>query len=193
MTVNALQLSLELAYLIREGYSHDSFYGDEGEWTKDSRIEAIAGYFWCLDRLCIPRNFELRLRVITELHESSSAGHIGVASTFAKALDRSWWKRIRQGVKYFCERCVVCRRVKTQPQMAATPYPLHVPPKPWHTVGLEYLTYLPESDGFNNVLSVVDHPTRMPIFCRVQKLLQPKRLLLCFERESTGYMDCPVC
>jgi hypothetical protein len=89
MTVNALHLSHEFADLIREGYSQDSFYGDDGEWTKDSRIEARAGYFWRLDRLCIPRNSELRLRLITELHESSSAGHRGVASTLAKALDRS--------------------------------------------------------------------------------------------------------
>jgi hypothetical protein len=61
-----------------------------------------------LDRLCIPQNSELRLRLITELHESSSAGHRGVASTLAKALDRLWWKRIRQDVKDLCdERCVV--------------------------------------------------------------------------------------
>jgi hypothetical protein len=51
MIVNALHLSPEVADLIREGYSQDSFYGDEGEWAKDNRIEAIAGYFWRLDRL----------------------------------------------------------------------------------------------------------------------------------------------
>jgi hypothetical protein len=39
-----LQLSLEFADLIREGYSQDSFYGDEGEWTKDSRIQAMDGF-----------------------------------------------------------------------------------------------------------------------------------------------------
>jgi hypothetical protein len=65
MTVNALQLSHEFADLIREGYSQDSFYGDEDEWTKDSRIEARAGYFLRLDRLCIPRISELPLRLIT--------------------------------------------------------------------------------------------------------------------------------
>jgi hypothetical protein len=31
LTVNALQLIHEFADLIREGYSQDSFYGDEGE------------------------------------------------------------------------------------------------------------------------------------------------------------------
>jgi hypothetical protein len=56
VTINALHQSHEFADLIREGYSQDSVYGDEGEWTKDSRIEAIDGYVWRLDRLCIPRN-----------------------------------------------------------------------------------------------------------------------------------------
>jgi hypothetical protein len=48
--------------------------------------------------------------------------------------------------------------------MAATLYPLHVPPRPWHTAGLDYLTHLPESSGFNNVLIVVDHLTQMAHF-----------------------------
>jgi hypothetical protein len=71
LTVNALHLSLEFADLIREGHSQDSFYGDEGEWTKDSRIEVRVGYFQRLDRLCIPRNCELRLRLYTELNTRS--------------------------------------------------------------------------------------------------------------------------
>jgi hypothetical protein len=32
-------MSLEFADLIREGYSPDSFYGDESELARDSRIE----------------------------------------------------------------------------------------------------------------------------------------------------------
>jgi hypothetical protein len=71
MTFNALQLSPEFADLIREGHSQDSFYGDERDWTTNSRIEARARYFWRLNRLRIPQNSELRLRLIIELHESS--------------------------------------------------------------------------------------------------------------------------
>jgi hypothetical protein len=64
LRLNALQLSPDLVDFNREGYSQDSFYGDEGEWTKDSRIEAKEGYFWLLDRLGVPRNSQLRLRLI---------------------------------------------------------------------------------------------------------------------------------
>jgi hypothetical protein len=106
--VKALQMSHEFANLIREGHSQDSVYGDESEWTKDSRTKAIDGCAWRLNRLCVPRNSELRLRLISKLHDNSSHGHRGVARTFAKALDIFLWKRIRQDVKDFCDRCVVC-------------------------------------------------------------------------------------
>jgi hypothetical protein len=59
MIINALQLSHMFADLIREGYSRHPFYGDKGDWTRDSRIEARDWYFWRLDRMCVPRNFEL--------------------------------------------------------------------------------------------------------------------------------------
>jgi hypothetical protein len=101
MTVNALRLSHEFANLISEGYSQDSFYGDEGEWTKDIRIGARACYFWSLDRICIPRNIELRLRLISKFRDNASARHKGVARTLTKALDIFLWRRIRQDAKYF--------------------------------------------------------------------------------------------
>jgi hypothetical protein len=62
--------------------------------------------------MCVPRNSQLRLILISSLHESRPARHKGVDGTFAKALDKFMWKRIRQDVKDFCERYVVCRRVK---------------------------------------------------------------------------------
>jgi hypothetical protein len=55
VTTHALRLSYEFANLIRKGYSQDSFYGDEGEGTKDSLIEATLGCFWRLDRVCACR------------------------------------------------------------------------------------------------------------------------------------------
>jgi hypothetical protein len=45
--------------------------------------------------------------------------------------------------------------------MAAAIDPSHVPPRPWHTIGLDFLTHLPISAGFESELAVVDHLTRM--------------------------------
>jgi hypothetical protein len=124
------------------------FMGTRASGRKTAGLKPEVDIFGASIASVFHRTLELRLRLITELHESSSAGHKGVASTLAKALDRFWWKRIRQDVKDFCESCVVCRRAKIRPQMVATLYPLLVPPRPWHTVGLDYLTHLSESNGF---------------------------------------------
>jgi hypothetical protein len=48
--------------------------------------------------------------------------------------------------------------------MAAILYPLPFPPTPLHTIGLDYLTKLLESNGFGSVLIVVDHLTRTAHF-----------------------------
>jgi hypothetical protein len=70
MIVKALRLGHEFANLIREGSFKAPFYGDEGEWTIDSRIAATYGYCWRLERLCVPRNSELRPKLILELYDS---------------------------------------------------------------------------------------------------------------------------
>jgi hypothetical protein len=48
--------------------------------------------------------------------------------------------------------------------MATTLYHLSVLPKSWHTDGSEYLTHLPVNNGFDCVLIVADHMTRMAHF-----------------------------
>jgi hypothetical protein len=64
--------------------------------------------------------------------------------------------------------------------MAATLYPLHAPPIPWHTFGLDYLTQLLESNGFNNVLIVVEHLTRMAHFLPCTKTVTAEETAILF-------------
>jgi hypothetical protein len=65
--------------------------------------------------------------------------------------------------------------------MAETAYPLHVPPRPWHTVGLGYLTHLRVSNGFDSVLIKVDHLTRMAHFfvCKDSNIAEESASLCC--------------
>jgi hypothetical protein len=70
----------------------------------------------------------------------------------------------RQDIKQLCERWVVCRRAKIKPHIAAALDPLHVPPQPWHTIGIGHLRYFYVSNGFDIVLIVVVQMTRMDHF-----------------------------
>jgi hypothetical protein len=77
--------------------------------------------------------------------------------------------------------------------MAATLYPLHVPPRPWYTIGLEYLAHLHVSNGFDSVLIVVDHLTRVAHFlpCNLSAIAEETSTM--FFMESTNYKDCLEC
>jgi hypothetical protein len=88
------------------------------------------------------------------------------------------------------------RRVSTGKDSATygcDSYPLHVPPKPWHTIGLDYLTHLHVSNGFDIVLIVVDHPARMAHFLPcTESIIVDEIVNLFFYMESTACMDYPA-
>jgi hypothetical protein len=71
--------------------------------------------------------------------------------------------------------------------MAAAMDPLPVPPRPWHSVGLEFLAHINVIAGFDNVLVVVDHLTRMAHFSLIQ------RRLLMMKSQLSFYKARPVC
>jgi hypothetical protein len=122
----------------------------------------------------------------------SSVGHKGVAGTLAKALDKLWWKRIRRDVKDFASvaSCADEQRFNHTWLRLFTLYQFH-PNRGTQLV--DYLTNLHVSNGFDSVLIVVDHLTRMPLFGRSQRAQREKKLLVCFYRESIGYTDCIEC
>jgi hypothetical protein len=62
--------------------------------------------------------------------------------------------------------------------MAASPNPLHVPLRPWHTLGLDYLTYMHVSNSFDNMLILVDHLTPMANFLSCTKTSTNEEILL---------------
>jgi hypothetical protein len=77
--------------------------------------------------------------------------------------------------------------------MATTLSPLRVPPRPWRTVGLDYLTHLHVSNGFDSVLIVVDHLTRMAHFLPCTESVAIEKNFNLFYMEYIGYTDCLEC
>jgi hypothetical protein len=59
---------------------------------------------------------------------------------------------------------VACCCTKERPHMAVALDPVHVPPRSWHTIGLDFLTHLPASVCFDIVLVIIDLLTQMAHF-----------------------------
>ena len=93
---------------------------------------------------------------------------------------------MRSTVAQFCKQCSICALTKdsTQHTQGAL-QPLPVPPAQFHSLNLDFITDLPLAQGFNCVLTVVNHLTKfthlIPCSMGEDKLLAAQNAKLLFE------------
>ncbi|KAH0607596.1 uncharacterized protein H6S33_002630 [Morchella sextelata] len=112
--------------------------------------------------LYVPDDNDLRLRLLKEHHDKPSAGHPGKAKTLELLNREYYWPQMRKYVDQYVRNCNVCDRSKAP---CNAPYgvlrPMPIPDGPWRDVSMDFITDLPESDGYNEILVVVDRLTKM--------------------------------
>ena len=127
------------------------------------------------DRLAIPLKGSHRLDLMREAHESASAGHLGIEATYGALRRRFFWPRMAKTVARFVQGCIGCQRTKVPTQSAkALLRPLPVPEGPWDSIGMDFVTGLPEVGGINSILTVVDRFSKMCHFLPTTKSVTAK-------------------
>src|ERR1700722_10280771 len=68
-------------------------------------------------------------------------------------------------IKRYVSTCDICQKVKPR-RHAPLGFlqPISIPSRPFEVVTMDFIPELPESDGFNNILVVVDKLTKYAIF-----------------------------
>jgi len=73
-----------------------------------------------------------------------------------------WWPSLSSDIKKYVRSCDVCCRSKTSRHK---PYgflnPLEISERPWSSISMDFITNLPDSDGFTCILVIVDRLTKM--------------------------------
>uniref|UniRef100_A0A9J7WUR7 Gypsy retrotransposon integrase-like protein 1 n=1 Tax=Cyprinus carpio carpio TaxID=630221 RepID=A0A9J7WUR7_CYPCA len=107
------------------------------------------------DRLFVPP--ELRDRVLRWVHCTPSAGHPGITATTQLVSNRFWWTSLRADVIKFVHQCSTCNMIKSSHlKPAGLLQPLPVPRRPWSHIAVDFVTDLPQSQGYTTILSVID-------------------------------------
>ena len=165
----------EVVELIRQGYEIDAFAGHiigallRGE--RHSKLITLAECEVRADRLYykgslyIPDFQELRRRIIKLHHDTLLAGHGGKARTLDLIKRTYFWPKMRKTVEQYVRNCHTCSRSKSS---RSGPYgvlkSLPVPSGRWKDISMDFVTGLPESNGFDAILVVVDRLTKMRHF-----------------------------
>jgi hypothetical protein len=125
------------------------------------------GLLWTSDGLFyVPNDLELRRRLIHEVHDTPTGGHMGLAKTMARLTTTCWWSGMKSMIADYVRGCTTCAAIKPLLQKpAGTLRPLPIPDKPWRTISIDFVGPLPATkDYFNYILVVVDKFSKMAHF-----------------------------
>ncbi|KAI2648041.1 Retrovirus-related Pol polyprotein from transposon 17.6 [Labeo rohita] len=97
------------------------------------------------------------LRTLQWGRDSTLAGHQGVQRTIHFISRAFWWRTLRRDVQEYVLACNTCARSKN-PNAPSTGelQPLPIPKRPWTHISIDFVSGLPESQGKNTILTIVD-------------------------------------
>ena len=172
-----LQVDKKLTADIIEGYKYDRAFN--GTSTPAGAIIDQNGLYWIADKIYVPRLQSLYQRIISEFHTVS--GHPDYTRTAANILRSFYWPTVHKDTKSFVKLCPVCQRIKPRTQKPhGSLMPLPVPSRPWESVSMDFITGLPNIDGYDAILTVVCTLTKQSHFIPCSKTINSRQLAKTF-------------
>jgi transposase InsO family protein len=125
------------------------------EWVEEQGLILFRG------KVYVPRDVELRTEIIRLHHNTSISGHPGRWKTLELVMRNYWWPGISKFVLQYVDGCDTCQRGKSYPEMPAGKLmPNPTPTSPWVDISVDFVTGLPEAEGYDAILVVCDRYTK---------------------------------
>ena len=123
------------------------------DWTVEDGLMFYKG--WCY----VPDNLEVRRQVVSQYHDTISAGHSGQLKTQELVQRDYWWPGLVTFVKNYVKGCALCQQHKINQHPTNPPLQPVSEENPWlfSLITMDFITDLPVSDGFNSIMAMVDH------------------------------------
>lgn len=103
---------------------------------------------------------------MSEIHNSiTESAHGGYYKTYNRITGTYYWPRMLRDIKQYVDTCDICQ--KSKPRRHAPIgllQPIPIPSRPFEVVTMDFIPQLPLSDGYDNVLVVVDKLTKYAMF-----------------------------
>ena len=102
-----------------------------------------------------------RKQILTALHNSITAGHMGITRTTARIQERYYWVNLREDVKNWCTSCEECQKAKNYTNKPKAQMATYRAGAPMERIALDILGPLPSTRSGNKyILVVADYFTK---------------------------------
>lgn len=115
--------------------------------------------------LLVPEDEDLRMELLKEIHESPAGGHYGWKKLLSITRRQYWFPKMISYMQRLIRNCHICKRSSSpRDTYHGILNPLPIPEQPWRDISLDFVTGLPEVNGYNAILNVVCRLTKMRHF-----------------------------
>src|SRR3984957_696685 len=141
-------------------------------WVDPHKLKKIEGSWYKEGRRVVTNSLAERRILIQLHHDPPIYGHPGINRTIRLLERHYWWPNLRKETTEYVQGCAECQRHKINNRPTKAPLsPIYPTPEalPFEIVALDFITKLPESQGYDSILTITDHDcTKMSVFipCR---------------------------
>ncbi|KAJ8495689.1 hypothetical protein ONZ45_g12751 [Pleurotus djamor] len=129
------------------------------EWEEDNGLLLFRG------KVYVPNTGDLRRRIVEQHHDSKVAGHPGRFKTLELVSRNYWWPNLSRYIGSYTKHCDLCLRTKPQRRMPLGELtPLEIPEERWKRISVDFIVELPQSDGYDAIMNVVDYVSKRAHF-----------------------------
>ncbi|WVZ63641.1 hypothetical protein U9M48_013255 [Paspalum notatum var. saurae] len=135
------------------------------------------GVLWFKNRLVVPKDMELRKKILDEAHTSMFTLHPGSNKMYQDLKQKFWWTRMKREIAKYVSECDVCQRVKADHlKPTGMLQPLAVPAWKWEDIHMDFIVGLPRTQkGYDSIWVIIDRFTKSAHFIPVKTTYRAKQ------------------
>jgi len=111
------------------------------------------------------------------------AGHFGQPKMLSLVRKDFFWPKLWKFMVDYVRSCNICTRNKTKQHW---PYgflkQLPIPLQSWNSILMDFIEQLPPSEGFTEILVIIDRPTKQAVFIPTYRSIDAPRIADLFVR-----------
>ena len=127
------------------------------------------------------------------IHESKSgSAHGGFERTYGRIANGFFWPKMTQDIKKFVSTCPVCQKIKHACHLLyGLLQPIPIPTQLFEVVTMDFITKLPESQGFNLIFVLICKLTKYAFFIPCDTNLTEKKAAKLFFDKIVTHVGLP--
>ncbi|KAL8100260.1 hypothetical protein AgCh_032491 [Apium graveolens] len=129
-----------------------------------SKFHLVDGKLRYKGRIVVPRSSKVVTQLLEVYHDSPVGGHAGEVKMYLRLAGEWYWKGMREDMTAYVKKCMTCQQQKVSQQSpTGLLQPLPIPTMVWEDITMDFIG-LPMSQGYNDILVVVDRLTKYAHF-----------------------------